>query len=219
MAIANYKVIREGNKTDIYDTIATVPFDSLSIHIDTQSDVSKLTYKYALITENTCGIRSPLSTVHETVKLRITKNIYGKAGLEWHKYQPENIYQTLGVYRIEQGALVLLDSLSVSNSTYTDDQYQAGNEYRVAIFLNDSVTPSRLKSDSGPFSQSMSNIDEAITLGSPLALANTDMFVYPNPSHGAVNIAIINAQPVAYSVTVTDIEGSTVYTNNIGAES
>lgn len=215
--IVNYKVLREGSKTRVYDTIATLPFDSLSVFVDTAANVTKRTYKYALVTENVCGLRSPLSRVHETVNLRIVKDIYGKAGLQWNQYQPDDIYETVAVYRVEKDTLILLEEISGTNTTYTDDKYKLGNEYRVAVILKDSIFPSRLKNDSGPFSQSMSNIAEALSLSQSQTLHDTDVFVYPNPSSGICNIVILNAQPTEYKVSVTDFAGTTVYNASLTA--
>lgn len=81
----------------------------------------------------------------------------------------------------------------------------------MAVILKNSIFPSRLKSDSGPFSQSMSNISEALVLGQSETLIGTDVYVYPNPSNGVCNIVIVNAQPAEYSVSVTDFVGTDVY--------
>ena len=99
-----------------------------------------------------------------------------------------------------------IDSIPQQNTSYTILKSDNKKKYRVAAVFADTCVVGRLKSDSGPFSQSMSNLSEAIVLSSDQR--SVTISAYPNPTAGLFSITV-NAQP-SFEYSVTNGDGKQV---------
>jgi len=124
--------------------------------------------------------------------------------LLWDSYEGTDFY-TYTIYKLT--TTNLLDSItSVSSDVnrYTDNGYNSYVKgYYVAIDLPNAIDPTQLKSDVGPFSQSMSNLSESQLTGAA-KVVNNIIALYPNPAHGSFSITSKEtAQVIVYTLNGT----------------
>ncbi|MFH1321738.1 MAG: PKD domain-containing protein [Bacteroidota bacterium] len=114
----------------VYTHIGSVPYDSLSEFVDTTSGVDPQTtsYRYKISVVDSCGNESALSDYHETVHLTVNLGIPPAMNLIWDNYEGFGF----GYYRILRdstglGNFIAIDSVTNSNTTYTDANPPSGN--------------------------------------------------------------------------------------------
>jgi len=198
-----------------YDTLAILPASHAGLYADTESDFRTRSYTYKITTTDKCGNESPLEacTPHTTMHLLMypyNKNFQ----LSWTPYMGLPV-QGYIIYECEADGtnLQVKEELSDINTSYTIMNYDANKHYRVGIALPDSVFPKKLKSDSGPFSQSLSNMAESeLTDIAEFNSENTS--VYPTVTSDVVNVILPETIKNA-DITITDVLGKTVLKNKI----
>jgi hypothetical protein len=208
--IESYILTKQGAGRDFYDTIARMDFSQLSVFEDFNSKVEQQAYRYALVTVDKCGKRSPRSKVHQTVHLNVIKTTTGSASLSWTSYSPTDLYDTVFVYRLRNGVKSLLSEQPWDAERFNDINFQEGDKYQVGPSLLKPVRPLVLKTDSGPFSQSLSNLAEAIA-SVPAADSKPGIpSVYPNPATSTISLKGIAAEESSVILFIKNIYGITV---------
>lgn len=215
----DYYTIKRKNANGIFDNIGKVEYEAMySIYIDETADVSFSQYYLieAVFTDGTISVPSntrksfelnfdkiPLET---SLLLDFSRSFFD--GLDY----PANEISRVQMLRSYNGGTfdTIADKL-LSDITYADvdsivpddilkrtGKYQ----YKVCVNYKDTVFPAILKSESGPFSQSMSNLAEAIILdsdigtdpvdptGTPLRRLNDFGIarIYPVPTYGSFTV-------------------------------
>jgi len=184
--IKEYAVYRESDKTDVYEKIGTVPFDSIGVFVDTISDIEEESFSYKLSIIDSTGYETDLSSFHRTIHLQtsLTHGADAQVNVEWNRYEGAEVVS----YEIYRGTdsknMSLVKTLSGNQFTWSDKLPEVDTYYMISAVLNKTCYPALLKTDSGPYSYSLSNISE-VKLGSetgfPDELVQPFSF-YPVPS-------------------------------------
>jgi len=158
-----YNVYKETFQADEYELIGSVDYDSLSVLVDTASIPGQRANRYRLTLVDTCGVESAPSNVHKTIHLSANKGAGNEINLIWSHYEGLN-FSSYKIYRgTKANDLVLLDSIASNLNSYTDLNPPTGVVYyMVSIIKKDTCFPAiiRAQTNSGPFSQSISNIKD-----------------------------------------------------------
>jgi len=111
--------------------------------------------------------------------------------LEWNTYKGMTVtkYQ---IYVISKGktidTLYASDALNSEMLSQTYKEHKKGYKYRIAFDLPDSVFTGKLKSDSGPYSQSLSNMAESELVSSTILDGDFEVTLYPVPANSELHI-------------------------------
>jgi len=164
--IMEYKIYREGRAAGIYDRMGTIPYDDLSVFVDTTADPTIQAYLYKITGVDTAGNETDLDlcSPHKTIHLLVSTNPELKTTqLEWDRYYGFE-YQTYIIYRSPTGTgFTPIHYLASTLNSWTDPSPLPDiGYYRLAAEKPDPCYPSggTKKADAGPYSHSMSNIED-----------------------------------------------------------
>jgi hypothetical protein len=152
--------------------------------------------------------------LHKTVHLRINQGIYDEINLAWDDYVGE-YYESFEVWRYSSlFGWELLETLPANLFSYTDFSVPPGKVYyNVRVpFPNMCYPKGTNKADSGPYSQSMSNIeDNRFQTGVAKFAIKPGFYIYPNPTTGkcilwSETIKLENAE-----VQIMDLQGRIIF--------
>lgn len=213
--VDHYNIYREGSVMDFFYKIAEVPYDTMSIYVDMVANPNTRSWRYKISAVDLCGNESELSSPHKTLHLTINDGINQTVNLIWDSYEGFQYY-TFDVWRFSSGAgWVQLDSLPANLWTYTDNPPSAEQLwYMVAVNKSIGCYPSSTdKSQTGPYSQSISNIDDyGIFVGINNHIVSKDnILIYPNPAKTKLNIQVGNEAGCSYSVKIWNSIGQMMY--------
>jgi photosystem II stability/assembly factor-like uncharacterized protein len=189
--IASYNVYRESATSGVYDLLANIPYDNLSVYVDMTSQPEVKSYKYRISVIDTCGNESSPSPYHKTMLL--TSNLGPNAiNLSWTEYVVEDGGFGFVKYLIYRGDapnnLAVIDSIASDNTLYPD--YNPPDDtmyYRIAGVKEAACYPSvsvGKKAGAGPYSHSLSNLEDNRLETSGIKDLEGSEFhlnVYPNP--------------------------------------
>lgn len=200
-----YHIWKE-NTSSVFEVIKTINKTDSTYYIDKSSNPIASSNRYALSTvDSACGNESYLSKIHRTMHLSC-KYDGKKVTTTWNNYEGLNItkYQ---IYRAETGKQLQLYATvdaSAGIETSWDDFKPIGlnSYYQVQFDLEKEITPSALKSDSGPFSVSLSNMAESELVGVDIE-SKGNVLVYPNPAQTRFTVSLPTQSK--FSVTVLDV--------------
>ncbi len=164
-----FRILRETTTAGVYSEIGLVDYNSLSQFVDAGSDPRKQAYRYKISLIDTCGNESKLSDYHQPIHLQVSRNTAGGHNLDWSLYETESGQLTFKTHFIYGGTdstgLQLLDSVSGYVFKYTDPRtisWKTRYYYRVEGVLFSACTPTGAarKAGTGPYSHSLSNLDD-----------------------------------------------------------
>jgi hypothetical protein len=199
--IEKYKVYRETIKAGTYASIDSVGYADTSIYVDEDADPMKNSWRYKLSAKDNCGIEHVSSNIFKTINLQQNVGLNNKINLNWDNYEGSEYY-TYNVYRQSKSKGVeLIDSIPASVNKYTDSKAPVDvQNYYVAIKLPKEINPSgKLKSDSGPFSLSLSNMAES-ELTATKSFVQNSVTLYPNPATSIVSVSLPSKEQYLLSV-------------------
>lgn len=161
-----YNIYRESVAAGIYDRMATIPFDELSVFIDTTADPTIQAYLYKITAIDSGGVETDidLCNPHKTIHLIVSTNPeLQTTQLQWDRYYGFD-YQTYTIYRSSTGLnFDPVHSLSASLNSWTDPEASAGDQfYRIAVEKPDPCVAAGggKKAGTGPYVHSLSNMDD-----------------------------------------------------------
>jgi len=195
--VLRYEIHRETGAKDVYEKIGEVNKGQATYFWDNTANVMQQAYRYKLVTvDEACQLASE-SASHRTMHLQYNLNLDGYANLSWTAYEGID-FDSYIIYKAAKGGILAQVGTVTSEATsWTDNvPYVNGDMYRVAVVLKESFMPNLLKSDSGPYSQSISNIAEAV-VGTNVARNAQAIAVYPNPVSEMLSIG----EPCAFTLT------------------
>ena len=212
--ISYYKIYRESQYAGIYDPLATIPYDDLSVLMDSTADPVKRAYLYKITAVDTAGHETDidLCRMHKTIHLLVTTNPETKSTqLDWDRY----VGFEYGRYEIFRSDTTInftsLDIMSSSISTYTDTYSEDGiRYYRVAAIRPDPCYPSGTasrKADAGPYSHSMSNLEDNRLQTFIRELPVRGLSIYPNPFSEYAMIHFDNPEGYPYTLYLMNLAG------------
>jgi hypothetical protein len=161
-----FNIYRESTAAGLYDLIGTVPYNDLSVFEDNSADPTKRAYIYKITGIDTSGTETDINLCkpHKTIHLLVSTNPELKSTqLAWDKYYGFD-YQTYNIYRSSTGTnFTVIDAMSSTLNSWTDPEPITGDLfYRVAVEKPTPCVPTGggKKAESGPYSHSMSNMDD-----------------------------------------------------------
>lgn len=164
-----YKIYREADVTNVYEPIGELQVEEYSQFVDLDSKPEEQQHLYKISVVDTCGNESKLSDYHKTLFLQYVSSV-GGVNLRWDKYEIEGSvieFNSYIIYRgIDSTALDSVKTLSGSLNSWTDqysDVLKYRYYYRIAGVKGDLCSPSGqsgLKAGTGPYSHSMSNLED-----------------------------------------------------------
>jgi hypothetical protein len=210
--VDHFNLYRE-DVTNIYNLIATVPFDSLSEYHDHASDPNVTTKRYKITAVDTCGVESPMSPYHNTIY--ITDN--GSGQFTWNLYSIENSANPVTNYLLMRddngtGAWHQVGSTAGTQQTLNDPNYTnyLNGAWRVETVWGISCTSTMRIGSSvqSTIVKSKSNISNNRTMGVKNN-AEKLLNVYPNPTNGNISITFGPSEKTV--VRVTSLLGEEVF--------
>ena len=128
-AIDHYNIYAESSVAGVYDSIGFIPVDSAGVFVDVNSDPAVKSYSYKISTIDSCGNESIYSDAHRTMHLSINQGAGSSWNLIWNFYEGIDV-QTYRIWRADTSMnWVKIDSVSGTNSSYTDQNPPAGGLY------------------------------------------------------------------------------------------
>ena len=160
-----YNIYRESKAAGIYDLLATIPYDSLSVFVDSTADPTVQAYLYRITAIDTALYETDIDLCepHKTIHLLVSTNPeLNSTQLEWDNYYGFD-YQTYYIYRSTDGSSFdPVYSLSASFNSWTDTEGITGElSYRVAVERPEPCYPDGggKKAGAGPYHHALSNLD------------------------------------------------------------
>lgn len=215
--IAAYNLYREF-EIGQYEYIGSKNVNELSIFRDETADPESRAYLYKITITDTCGNESDInsSRYHRPSFLQYVSSV-GGINLSWTDYRIEgidNIGNYLASYVIYRGTdstgLTEYETVGSINN-YTDQDPDALVKryyYRVAGVLKNPCYPTAgKKADSGPYSHSMSNIEDNRILVGFDEIQVDRLSVNPVPFSDRTVISFNNPEGHAYTLYLTDLSG------------
>jgi hypothetical protein len=221
-AIASINIYREIAGT--YTLVGNVLWADSTAFVDISNGVNPQTtsYRYKISSLDGCGNESGLSDYHETIHLTANTGLGGEVNLIWDNYEGF-AYTKYYIYRDDtgNGNWQVLDSVSSSNTTYTDLNPPSVPNlgYRIEVLPPAPCDVTRAK-----VSRSISNFN--YTLGNAVSETILEgIELYPNPNEGnftltnlkaGTSVEILNALgQVVETATVTNPENKTYSLSNL----
>lgn len=214
--VDHFNLYRE-DITNVYNLIATVPFDSLSEYHDYASNPNITTKRYKITAVDTCGAESPMSPYHNTIY--ITDN--GSGQFTWNLYSIENSPNPVTNYLLMRddngtGAWHQIGSTAGTQQTLNDPSYSSylNGLWRVETVWGISCTPTLRTGNSTMTTivKSKSNISNNKQVGIKNN-AEKLLKIYPNPTNGNVTITFAPADKTI--VRVTSLLGEEVFVETL----
>lgn len=143
--VSFYNIYCEGNTSNEYELIATIPYTALSTYADTASRPRTRSYRYRLSATDIYGHEGDLSDIHKTMHLTISQGVGNQWNLVWTEYEGAD-YTTYVIYRgTDATNIQQIDVMpSGGNFTYTDVNAPAGDVYyQVGIMLSSPCNPTK----------------------------------------------------------------------------
>ena len=215
--IASFNIYRQSASTGVYDLLGNVPFENLSVFVDSTSQPEKKQHWYKISAVDTCGNESSLSHYHRTLLLQFDAV---DGDLIWPLYEIEGGNPGFTSYIIYRGIDSLqLDSIDVvaGNATvYTDDDPASATGlrwYRIAGVMPSVCSPGIItggkKAGTGPYHHSLSNLDNNKLQGTGFENVGdrNRLNVYPNPFQEKVNIVYQLREESSVQIDVINLLG------------
>lgn len=197
-----------------FETLKSFGEKDLTYYVDKQADGNLKSYSYRLISyDSLCPAAPATSVIHSTIHLSRDLSVDANmVGLKWNAYAGLDVKKYF-IYAIQDGKNVDTLEEGVVDAkkqfyTVTYPRHVNGNKYQIAFDLPEKLYTSTLKNESGPFSQSMSNLSEAIILSDIITDAAT-VSLYPVPAHDYLDV---QSSDVPVSCTVLSMKGESVLT-------
>ena len=145
LPVSSYNIYREGITSNVYELLATIPYDSLSVWTDTSSRPRTRSYRYRLSATDIYAHEADMSDTHKTMHLTISQGVGNQWNLVWTEYEGSD-YTTYVIYRGSDASNIQqIDVMpSGGNTSYTDVNAPAGDVYyKVGIMLSSPCNPSK----------------------------------------------------------------------------
>ncbi len=186
---ASYNIYKEMPVEDTveYTFIDNVPEGRLSIFKDLLSDPRKKSAKYKIASVDTCGNESGPSYYHKTMHLQVSPGMDTTiVNLDWEIYEGTWFPYYIIYKGIDPDNLYPVDSVAWddNNRHWTDIDVDGHYYYSVGVKLPFVCTPTGetgKKADSGPYSHSMSQIEDNRFQTSVDEQGIAEIKSYPNP--------------------------------------
>ena len=208
-SISHYNIYREGIAAGIYDSIATVPYDSLSQYTDTLANPAYRSWSYKITVVDTCGNESSPSSAHKTIHLTTNLGLSNLINLIWDNYAGFS-YPTYYINRYHPSTgWNVIATIPSSLTSYTDQTPPL--PLNDLVYSVEIVPPSMCSStkaqDHNTTRSNRANIIEGGEQGQGiLQQSNDNVNVYPNPTSDQITVDI-KGYKGRVNVEVYDLQG------------
>lgn len=220
VGIDHYNLYRESTMAGVYQFLASIPYNNLSEFVDVNANPNIRSWRYKLSSVDQCGNESPLSDFHKTMHLTMNEGLGQTINLIWDHYEGFPFY-SYEIYRhTSADGWVQIQVMPNNLTSFTDSPpTQEQLYYKITVDKGDSCWATSVdKSQTGPYSQSISNIDDyAIWTGIKEVSEVTEFIIYPNPAKNQLTVEIPSSkfQNPASKIEVLDIFGQVVFVTEI----
>lgn len=213
-----YELWRESGGVNQYTKIAERAFKDSLYYIDTDANSVQQSYKYKLVTiDSVCGNKAE-SMPHRTIHLSQNRGLRNDmVNLSWTSYEGIDVKEYI-IYKYENNDTAEIGRvIPGSGNVFSYSFHEEGTKYRVGFELDHEIRLSKLKTDSGPFSHSISNIAE-IELTN-ISEESLGLVMFPVPVLDQLNINLkhadectieIYSQSSQLNITQTIIQKGTI---------
>jgi hypothetical protein len=212
--IDHYNIYRESSTAGIYYKIDSVPYDSLSLYVDSLSNPNIKSWRYKISVTDTCGFESALSFAQKTIHLSLSYS-GNSVLLSWDHYEgfPFNEYR---IYRwLASTGWQPLDSVP-SNFTYYYDNTAPASQtisYSIEVFAPDTCfftrTPNQNTSRSNKNTIANTPLVFGVNHSSTITPSNP-IKIYPNPNSGEFYLELNSDKDNDYTFELFSVEGKIV---------
>ncbi|PKP48286.1 MAG: hypothetical protein CVT94_08965 [Bacteroidetes bacterium HGW-Bacteroidetes-11] len=214
--ITEYVVMKEGNISNQYTEIATVPADAPSVFIDESSNPRVQATRYKLTFRDAAGNLYPAELFHQTMHLTISKGVGDTWNLIWSPYIGFNV-DSYNIYRGSNPSdLQMIGTVSGNFTSYSDFSATPGFVYYMVEVVNpNNCNPDGLRNLK--LNSSMSNIATNYTLGLDENVLSSSLSAYPNPASEILRLTLPPGKVKSESAVlqVTDIRGGMLISTTI----
>ena len=221
--VKSYKVYRESEVVTGYELIGTVPFNEISLFVDSTSLPEQKEYRYKISVVDSSNNESVLSNYHKPIFLKNTE-INDKIKLFWNKYEIEGSSFNFNNYVVYKGTdsikLQEIITINASNVEYTDPDSIAVNSkifYRIGAVKPEACTAIKL-SNSEPVSlvNCISNLTDYFkesTVGAERFenIQDTPLMVSPNPASNELQLSFNISKADNLQITMYSLSGNVIY--------
>lgn len=219
--ITYYNIYRESSEAGLYYNIGRVPYDSLSIFIDTVSNPAVQAYRYKVSAVDLCGTESDLSSHHKTIHLTQNVGISGEVNLIWDNYEGFS-YATYTILRYDNaGGWQQLTSLPSNVNSYSDYQAPTATatslHYLVEVILDQPCVSTKIENNNTTRSNRTEPIAGPIDVTGLEKLEITNqLVVYPNPASNDVYVRLAIGDQSNALMLLSDAQGRAVDRMELG---
>jgi hypothetical protein len=225
--IESYFIYKETNASNVYEKIGSVPYDSLSVFVDSLSfpNIKSNKYKLAIFDRN--GLESAQSYPHKTMHLSINRGQNNSWNLIWEPYEGFNV-STYNIYRgTNTGNLNFVDATSGSSTQFSDATAPTGDVYyQLEVISPNLINPTKVTSSIQKskgsesnssfalvsYNSSRSNIATNVLDGiSEYSGGNNNINIYPNPVKDELRIEFAEGT----TFEILNLMGQSVYNGNL----
>ena len=193
-----------------YDSIATVLFDDMSEYIDYSSTPSSHFDLYKISAVDSFGNESALSPYHKTINLQVNQGVPSTTiNLAWNLYEEESGTFIPEYHYIYRGTtptdLSLYQTLSSANDSYDDIGITTPYYYQIAVNKEIPCVPtSSGKASNGPYSQSLSNMEDNGLFGNiDNPTPDNLISIFPNPASEIIHVSMLHKSD--YVISIYDV--------------
>lgn len=218
-------IIHREYTTDQYVQVGAVPYDSLSLFVDTvrskyfpiTGDPNMASYRYKLQVRDTCGNYSSLSSYHNTVHM-----VNNSGNFSWNFYNVENTANPVTFYvlnrdNLNDGNWITVGGVSGTQNSITDPQYStyaSTANWRIETQWAIQCTPTiKHPKPQGTIKTTKSNTFKIVTGVSENNLENL-VSIYPNPSSGSFKVEVASTGGGERHLSIYNVMGQLVYGGN-----
>jgi len=203
--IDHYNVYGQGNQANVFNLLASVPYDSTSIYIDSTSNPAQQSYLYELSIVDTCGAETALSNYHETIHITISQGMGNTYNLTWNYYEGFSF----PLYYIYRGTsplnMTLLTTLTSMLNSYTDLAPPVGIVYYQIEAVNPNPCSHHFKSLYNSSKSNLVSIDVVTSIHN-YVYNLFDISIYPNPATDNLTVGT----PQKSEIVILNIEGQII---------
>ena len=205
-----YNVYREGAVG--YTNIGSRGVNQLSELTDSSANPGLQPYKYYVALVDSCGNEHGSSvTQHSTIHLQSNIGTSGEVNLFWSSYSGRTpLYYRIYRKAVSDTVFTIIDSVNLSNNTYTDFNPPSGfTKYQIAAVMGSGCN----SSNKTGVTTSLSNASTQNTV----SLREDVMGVFaisPNPNNGHFRIEV-DQRHVGSTYRIVDFSGRTIETGTI----
>jgi len=209
-AVDHFNIYRETYQLNQYEKIGEVPYNQLSVYLDTTANPLVKSDKYRLSVTDTSGQEFEKSPFHKTIHLNINPGIYG-FNLIWNHYMGFE-FLTYKIHRkLGNGPFTVLDSVSSAIDSYTDFYTTSGlATYFIEVVRPEPCNPTR--------NYNYTSVISNTATAAPLGLEEDELsgiVIYPNPVHERLIISIPGEQQSTFALEIYRPDGRKIYESQI----